>query len=278
MRIFLVSLALVFIQCSTPEKTQNSGQLPALNDLLGDWSLVSVEFVADKQSLDKYRESEAQNFDQEWLAPVYVDENDILRPSDPDRYLSASNRDLHISADSMFWFDYPLQLQMSTAFSLEGKRLKFKNEVREISLSEDKQTLTISYLDYYGLYLVETWKKTQFKQDVLAVLKRYKTNFPELAGTWMLIRESSDEYGNEYRLDFPYTIADTLVLSREELVSALHTDRSVQVLTNGRKYKYFLRYEDDELHLVPDSWYDHESWREQGYSGDFYVRFERRIR
>ena len=97
------------------------------------------------------------------------------------------------------------------------------------------------------MFLEETYVKATFDESVLNILKRYTTNFPLLAGTWVLIREEGVEYGGYYELDFPYDIPDTLVMTKEELESTLYTDRSYNMLTSGEKQKYYLKYSDSPL-------------------------------
>lgn len=90
---------------------------------------------------------------------------------------------------------------------------------------------------------------------MLNILKLYNTNFPLLAGTWKLIREEDSGDGGYYDLDFPFDIPDTIVLTREELESTLYTDRSYRMLTSGKKQKYFMKYYNSVLWLIPGDWY-----------------------
>jgi hypothetical protein len=124
-----------------------------------------------------------------------------------------------------------------------------------IQLSSNQDTLRFSYLDTYGLFIEETYLKTSFDNSLLQILNQYTTNFPLLAGKWKLIREEGLEYGAYYELNFPYDIPDTLVLNVDELKATLHTDRSYQMMTNGKKKKYFLEYHNSTLWLRPSDWY-----------------------
>lgn len=276
MKLFfiLACTAVFLIQCRVPVDAEAPEETYSVEDLLGNWTLSKVDYLADKQELEKFRKLEME-MDPENYLPVYVDASGILQPHNPGQYFSTEDRDLVIEHDSLYFLNYPLQLHMRQAFQFKDNVLEYKGEERNVAVSEDGQTMTLSYVDAYGLYLVETWKKAQFDPKVWSVLKKYALNYPELAGKWVLIRESSDAYGNEYQLDFDYTIPDEIMISKEELESTLDTDRSYMLLTSGKKRKYFLRFEEGELQLVPDVWYDMQAWHDKGYPGDFYLRFER---
>jgi hypothetical protein len=234
-----------------------------------------MEIVEEKQVVEKFKEIEQANLNSEWAEPVYLDEKGVLQPFEPEHYLAVHNRGLYIEGDSLYGLDYPLQLDFRAGFKLKDNVLKFKGEDREVSLGADGKTLTLSYVDYYGLYIVETWQKTSFDSKIVDLLRRYGINLTELAGDWQLIRASSDAYGTEYHLDFPYTIDDKLTLTKAELERAQHADQSIEMKTDGRQKKYFVHYEDGELHLVPASWFDHEAWLERGYETAFHLRFEK---
>jgi hypothetical protein len=244
----------------------------------GHWTLVNIDIIEEKQSVEKYNETVNPDVPQEQSAPVYIDAKGVITPHSPSNYLSREMKDLVFNGDSIFGMNYPLQMGAVSFYTIESDLLEIKNDNSQkfIVLSANKDTLRISYLDHFGLFLVETYQRTTFDDNILNILKLYKINLPELAGIWTLIKEDSDEYGQEYKLDFPYKISDKLVLTKEELKSTLYVDRSCQMLTDGKKRKYFISYNDDELILTPDDkWYSPNEWQKKGRYVDKHLRFRR---
>jgi hypothetical protein len=240
----------------------------------GHWSLVSIKVIESKQSVENYNQEIYEPDDKN--IPVYMDENGVLKPNN-DNYLSVPMEDLVFIGDSIAWLNYPLQMQKLRFYKIESGLLKIGNDnsQKSITLSSDQDTLRISYLDRYGLFLEETYKRTSFNDSILNVLTLYKINLPELAGTWELIRMESLDGGLEYHLRFPHKIPDRLVLTREELASTMFLDKSCQLLTDGKKQKYFINYKDGELLLTPDRWYNKYEWLNQGKYVDEYLRFRK---
>lgn len=275
----LTSIALV--QCSSPENNIVQHNINYTNsDLEGNWILMKVEIIKEKQSITQYKKGAQPDIPQEWSAPVYLGEDGIISPHFPEEYLSTENGDLNITEDSIFWLNYPLELCEKSSYSIKSDILIIGDGSNEntILLNPAKDTLSISYLDFYGIYLKKTYVKTTFEDDILNILIKYNTNFPLLAGNWELIRVSSGEYGEQYRLDFFFTndIPDTIALTKHELESTLHTERSYQMMTDGMKRKYFMKYDDDELLLIPDNWYNMDEYHAKAYNEDnLTIRFRR---
>ena len=276
-------IILIFLTACGTIKTKHTQEVEAetknnyaVSVLEGHWTLVSIEIIEEKQSIERYHEVVNPNIAKEWSPPVYIDNEGILRPHSPSAYLARTMKDLVFNGDSIFRMNYPLQMETMDLFTIESERLIVKNDnPKSVVVSADKDSLYVSYLDQFGLYLKETYKRVVFDDSVLTILKVDTINIPELAGSWELIREDGDEYGTEYFLDFPYEVPDTLVLTKEELISTFYTDRSVQMLTDGKKQKYFLKYYQDELLLIPDKWFDPTEWHEKDrYVHDF-LRFRR---
>lgn len=274
---FFFGILLFFVMSCTASNPSATEKHPNYSpqDLEGDWKLIKVTYIEEKQLLGRFMKNAQPNVSQEWTPPVFLDDNGVLRPDDPKTYLSPYNRSLHIIKDTLYQLYFPLQLRSKSTFSLKGEQLKYGQTQRKVKVSDDKKTLKLSYHDDYGLYLVETYEKVHFDKSTLMLLKKYSLNYPLLAGKWELIRQEALGWGEQYNLDFPYTITDTLHLTKEELTKALLGDQSCLVFTNGKPSKYFIQYDDNELHLVPDSWYDHKAWLESGYDNPFYLRYRR---
>ncbi len=270
--VFLCTLLSFFVMSCTASEEHKKKNVPIFSpqDLWGGWTLIEKRYIKDRQSVERYNKNAQPDLPREWTAPVYLDDNGVLKPISPRQYLSLENQSLFISHDSIFSIHYPIHQYWKNNFKVDGNKLFIgKNkDVKSIWVSDAKDTLRISYLDFYGLYIEETYLKTSFDDAVLNILNDYLTNFPELAGTWYLIREKALSWGEQYELDFPHALPDSIVLSKEELEATLHTDRSVQMRTDGKKMKYFLGYKDGELVLIPGAWYDMEAYKEANYTNE----------
>ncbi len=265
--LFVVPIVLiVLMQCNSSNQiigdthVNNVIEVPEQNppiDIKGHWTLIKIDVIEEKQSIEKFVEFIKPYIGREAIPPVYKDNDGLIKPHSEVTYFSEVMKDLVFSGDSILGLDYPLELLQRNSYFIEADLLQIGDETikKSIELTQDKDTVYFSYLDHYGLFIEETYAKTSYDESVLNILKLYKTNFPHLAGTWKLIREEGLEYGAYYELDFPYEILDTIVLTREELESTLYTDRSYNMLTSGKKQKYFLKYYDSELRLIPDDWY-----------------------
>ena len=281
MKISLFTLVIissgVLIQCGSSFTTKDEADLQnqdapnrinyTKSELEGDWTLIHVETIKEKQSIARFK-AEGGDVVQEWTPPVHLNNDSILVPYFDDFY-SISNRDLHIRGDSIYWLDYPLQLEQRRFYTIESDQLKLENDpnVRQVVLSPDRDT--ISFMGDYGLYIKETYEKVTFDDSILNILKLYHTNFPLLTGTWEIVREAGDEYGDQYTLYFPYTIPDSVVITEKELISTLYADRSCRMMTNGKKEKYFMGYYDREILLTPDSnWCNPDDWPSEWHNVD----------
>lgn len=273
--LFVIPIFVHLTECKSSCLTGSEDQKS--HSVEGGWTLVNIKIIKEKQSVEKYNETAKPDVPREWSAPVYIDANGIIRPHSGSNYLLREMKDLIFNGDSIFRMNYPLQMESVNFYTIESDLLKIKNEnsQKSIVLSPDKDTLRISYLDQFGLFLEETYRRTTFNDSILNILKLYKINLPELAGTWKLIRMDSDEYGQEYKLDFPYNIPDKLVITKKELTSTLYLDRSCQLLTDEKKRKYFLNYNDGELLLTPDTWHNPDEWRKNGRYVDTFLRFRK---
>ncbi|GAB5416985.1 MAG: hypothetical protein Crog4KO_18520 [Crocinitomicaceae bacterium] len=267
------------------EKKENSVNYSQA-DLQGDWKIVDKRYIEDKQSRKRYVKNAQPDLPQEWTAPVFLDDNGVLRPVFQKEYLSLENKHLRILNDSIFSVNYPVQLNSRNNFTLRGNSLLIgKNRLtNSIELNKTKDTLRLSYLDYYGLYIEESYRKTSFDDKVFKILCEHETNFPELAGTWHIIRRDGFGYGEVYELEFPFEIPDSIVLSEQDLQAALYSDKSIQMSTDGQNRKYFMRYNytynehlfDNELLLIPGAWFDLEAWTSTHFTDEVFIRFEKK--
>jgi hypothetical protein len=121
--------------------------------------------------------------------------------------------------------------------------------------------------------LEKTYKKVEFDDSVVQILKKHKLNYPMLAGKWILIREAVDVSG-EYTLNSPYVVPDELVLTREQFIKMMESDFRVYFLTDGIKRMYFLSFDGVEIKLLPDKWFDQEVWKKE-HNSPFALYFKR---
>jgi hypothetical protein len=281
MKLYFLILCIAITSACTNLDAPKDGktQLPQVSQInpKGNWKLIQKEIIQEKQSIERYKKNTQPDYPREESTPVFLHEDGVLKPIFPNEYLSVVNQHLHITDDSIYYIHYPIHRYGKRKFSVQGNKICIgkEKEDKSIWISKARDTMKISYLDFYGLYIEETFVKTSFNDEVISVLKAYQTNYPELAGTWHLIRLQAGEYGELYELDFPHQVPDSIILNKDELEAALHEDRSVLMLTDGNKKKYYLGYEDGKLFLVPGKWYDMSYYHNKGYSGDQRLYFSR---
>ena len=262
MKLILTALiaALILLQCNSPVNSSIQYHGDYTNsDLEGHWTLSKVESIKEKQSIAKYKAAiEKITRDGPFLDgfEVYLDKGTIT-PSSPSAYFSRKNRDMVIGKDSICHLNYPLELDGSSFYTVYSDSLQIGNNKNVfINLNAEKDTLDISYLDFYGLYVTETYFKAAFDDSILDILEMYKTNFPVLAGEWKLMREYDYDYGTSYILDFPFDLPDTILVKKEDFTPLFYEDRNYNLSTNGKKRKYFLEYDGSFLRFTPGSWFD----------------------
>lgn len=219
------------------EEAAKGWQKPAVE---GDWKFVSVEKVEDTPFLLYYPNPRT---------PA----KEVGPPEPP--YIGA---DLIFENDSMFEISYPKQVVQRTLFSVDSGYLrvhfKWHTELHPIEMVND--TLFI-YKPYYGkIYRKEGYVKTSFNDSVIEVMKTHEVNYPELQSTWYLVRFFSAEDGSEpFRLRFPYTIPDSIVISRAQLLNRLNNPNEVfMISTDGEQRDYTYTYSWGDLCFGAGEW------------------------
>lgn len=104
-------------------------------------------------------------------------------------------------------------------------------------------------------YFKEKYLRTHFNDSVLSVMKKYGINYPELAGVWHLVREEDFDYGTHYELIFPHSIPDSIIFSREQMISALEGKNVYWMMTDGIKRDYTFWYNESHIYFKPGNWY-----------------------
>lgn len=88
------------------------------------------------------------------------------------------------------------------------------------------------------------------------ILKNNPANYPELPNTWDLVRFSSGGDGTFYELNFPHELPDSIFISREQFIEAIHNNNTLQVLTDGKLRDYTFVYSYGRLYFTPGEWYN----------------------
>lgn len=210
-------------------------------DLQGHWKFVSTVKVVNTTFLNKYPNPYAPATEVPWPQFPYV------------------GPDLVFENDSLHTINYPTNIVSRNSFSIDSGYLHnlFSWHIEAHPVEFFNDTLFIYKPFYQQEYVKEGYIKTNFNDSILSILKSDGVYYPELAGTWFLVRESSGEDGTYYELDFPHVIPDSIKISREDFIHGLENDKIYMMSTDGIKREYFFDYR-GYLHLTPGDWYEGE--------------------
>ena len=246
-RYMIPFLFLFFIACS--DKSYNE-QVAELNKsdlkksaLEGHWKFVTAVEVKELPFLSQYNTAQTPTRVQDPEAPIT--EALFKRP------------DLHLifENDTMYEVQYPTSLDRQHPYSVNSGYVHWGVEHYPIQLVNDTLFL---YKSFDGAYLKEVYVKTSLDDSLVDLLKKHGANYPELAGTWMLIRESGGDGEGTYLLEFPYEIPDSIEISREDFISAVENNKVYMMSTDGKKRDYTFSYEWGYLRFTPGKWYKGE--------------------
>jgi len=222
------------------DQNESGWTKPALE---GHWKFVSAVKVENTSFLNQYPNP---------YAPAY----EAGPPEPPYRA-----PDLVVENDSLYEILYPKQLIRRQGFSVDSGYLhahfEWYTESHPVEFVND--TLFIYVPLYNNEYAKEGYVKTSFNDSVLDILIRDEVNYPELAGTWFLIRESGGGDGTYYELEFPHLIPDSIEINREQFITGLHNNNIYLMSTDGKPREYTFEYYGGHLHLTPGAWYDGEN-------------------
>lgn len=214
-------------------------------DLEGHWKLYDTEIV------DKVPFLNLQ-------APEPDPKKMVFEDSPWDSY---TKYDLVFEDDSMYQVNYPIQAYTPVHYFLDSGYLHVgtKDDIYAYPAELVNDTLVF----YRPLrsepgYFKEKYLRTNFNDSILNVMKRYGINYPELAGTWLLVREEDYDYGTHYELKFPHSIPDSIEFSREQMISALKDEKTYMMLTDGVKRDYSFFYSKYHIYFKPGKWYKEE--------------------
>lgn len=236
-----VLITLLCLSCSQVDDKKNE-----LNwnkpDLEGYWKLHDTEIVAEVPFLNLH-------------APE-PDPMKMLGEGTPwDSYVK---HDLVFENDSMYMVNYPIQAYTPIHYFLDTGYLHVgpKEDIYAYPAELVNDTLFFYIpLSSEPGYFKETYVRTNFDDSILNVMKKYGINYPELVGTWMLVREDDYDYGTYYELKFPHIIPDSIEFSREQMIAALEQENIYMMSTDGVKRDYSFLYRAPNIYFTPGKWY-----------------------
>jgi hypothetical protein len=250
MNLFLNSFYLICLfSCSGQYIDNNTIEQSSFGSknlvLEGHWKFVSAVKVEDTPFLTHYPNPNTPAREEGPPNPPYI------------------GPDLIFENDTMYEVDYPTVLSSRNNFSVKSGYLHhhFKGYMESFPVEFVKDTLFV-YKPFYGKkYVKEGYVKTSFNDSIVTLLKREGVNFPELAGTWHLIRRASVGDGSEYLLTFQYKIPDSIKITREDFITGLKNNKVYLMSTGGKKRDYVFSYHWGYLELTPGKWYEgEEQW------------------
>lgn len=233
---------------------QNNDFSGTQSNLNGHWKLVDTKMVDDVPFLN--------------IPPP--EEEPLRMVSEDSPWDHYTGFDLVFENDSMYKMHYPIEALASVRFFLDTGYLHIstgkKLTAYPAQLVNDTLLLYTPVSSDPG-YFKETFVRTHFNDSILDVMKTYGVNYPELAGTWMLVREKDYDYGTHYELEFPHKLPDSMVFSRKQMINALKQSKTVLIRTDGVKREYTFWYQDAYIYVKPGNWYTGE---------DYMIHFEKR--
>lgn len=233
-------ILVVFSSFSQPNHKYNLKW--AMPNLKGHWKLIDTKIV------DRVR----------FLNPHAPASDPMKMTSEDSPWDNYTKYDLVFENDSMFQVHYPIQAFESVRFFLDTGYLHITNKdnfsAYPIQLINDTLTLYKPLSGEPG-YFKELYVRTSFNDSILNVMKKYGINYPELAGTWLLVREEDFDYGTHYELRFPHAIPDSIKFSRKQMITALEHQKIYMLSTDGIKRDYSFWYDKSCIYIKPGKWY-----------------------
>ena len=238
----------------------------SFEDVEGQWTLVDIDTIPEKQSLEV---NEAYNNRAvEYITNSVELVDGVLKCVEycPGIY----PKEIEFDNDSIFRYTLPTHIRSRSKVSVWNNMLSFKrnNSVWtqiesniSLSMSADRDTLRVGYLENTGLYLSEIYERTVFDEEVSQYLREYSENLPLASGTYELVYfdpfESEYEDLRDHHHTFPHTIPETLNFSEDSLTAIQENDYEVYLLTDGVPRPYGFSWSGGERFWVyPEGWYD----------------------
>lgn len=240
--MFKVVFVVVISLCCCQLLAQTSENSISSTELIGHWKLVDAKIVDEVEFLKLPKREMSHE----------------IRVSEDSPWDSYKKFDLVFDKDSMFQVHYPVIANAPSVYKIDSSYLHVSTN--ENSSKYPLQLLNDTLILYREMpndpgYFKEAFVRTTFNDSVLQVMKTYGINYPELAGTWELVREEDYDYGTHYELNYPFTLPDSIELSREQMIAALEGEKTFLMLTNGQPKAYTFWYYNSCLYVKPGDWY-----------------------
>lgn len=165
--------------------------------------------------------------------------------------------DFIFKQDSCYQVVYPKYMYYRNRFSVDSGYLhlhhKFHTELFPIEWRDDTLFIYKPFLN--DEYIKEVYVKTSFNDSVMEILKTNPANYPELAGTWYLVRFDSGNDGTYYELDFPHEVPDSIEISRDDFLRGIENNNTYKIMTDGELKDYTFTYRWGSLVFTPDDWF-----------------------
>lgn len=269
---FSLGLILMLNRCASESvEYKHEKVLLELNDIQGQWTLIDIDTIIEKQSIE-------QNESRYWVEferPEFELVDGVIQCINCDQFeLSIPSRTIEFSADTIYEYVFPVRLRSDDHIKLVNNTIEFQylgssngvwlESVGDISveLSKDNSKLFISYLEETGLYLKETYQKDNFDDSLVYILKNFRENLPAAAGKYSLVHSyfESVDYDSpfEHYHSFPHVIPETLDLDKDVLMEVLKNDGIINLETDNVLRPYELSWGwGENITLQPENWLYH---------------------
>ncbi len=166
---------------------------------------------------------------------------------------------LHFSGDSMEVFSYPLEYHESFTYEIKGDKVLLgpKSGART---GDDVVTIRVDQDSLWRINTFEIYQMTgHFYRDTLdpstlAMLRKDSINADALLGRWRLDTVVSVDYDEDYVIDLPFDIPETLTFSEKDIENV--EGRVISVKVNSKPRPFRIGYEGRyRIWLNPDGWY-----------------------
>lgn len=232
----------LFFLCCTPVDAQKNDLKWIKPNLKGYWKLTDTKIIDEVPFLNL-------------RAPK---PDPIKMVSEDSPWDSYTKHDLVFENDSLYMVDYPIQVFTPTLYFLDTGYMHVGT--KENIYSYPAELVNDTLLFYRPLrseagYFKESFVRTNFNDSILKAIKKHGINYPELAGTWILVREEDYDHGTHFELKFPYNIPDSIEFSREQMIDALDGEKIYRMPTDGIRREYSFWYSKAQIYFKPGKWY-----------------------
>lgn len=238
-KISVLLILTILISCSSSVTEEIKIENRIYNtppNIEGKWRYIRNEIIIDDPEWDK-----EEYMIQEWTY-----------------FYNPYRADIIIEGDSLYRTEYPMELHSRGTFDIGSCFLKTYGNIG-ISRYVLKDDTLILYREDERNFVKEYFKKTDYSDSTMSILKQDTINYGLLDGTWYLQRSYNyGDDGSEYFLNYPHTVPDSFNLSREHILKSMHTGKQVKFLTDGVMRTYTYDYVGYWLNLTPGDWYTGE--------------------